>query len=327
MRRSIAAREAGGPFTDLFDFCERIDQKVVTRAAIERLIKAGAFDCLGGRATQMHVLPRALQAAGERQEDRRHGQMNFFDAVVPQQDGSSSGRSVDAQLPDIPEWSNSEKLRHEKEALDFYITSHPLAQYESALSMFSSHALSQLSQLGVNQEVVIGGMLTDVRILNTKKARNGHSRYLRCKLEDLSGSVACVMWPDDFARCKEEVGNEQVCFVRGMIERNRDEPGLILSRILSVEQAQRELTKGLVLLFNTTMHGLEHIDAVGRILRSAPGACPVYLNIVDHAGRRAMLKTGDSFRINPATLVTGDLETLLGPGHVKFSAIANGRAG
>src|SRR5207248_3089950 len=75
----LRARQADGPFKDLFDFCERVDLKIVSRAGIERLIKAGALDPLGGRrAALFHILPRALQAAGELQQDRRHGQKNFF---------------------------------------------------------------------------------------------------------------------------------------------------------------------------------------------------------------------------------------------------------
>ena len=90
-------------------------------------------------------------------------------------------------------------------------------------------------------------MLTQVRFMNTKKARNGNSRYVRCKLEDFTGAAECVMWPDDFVRYKDEVHEDRVCFVKGAVERNREEPGLVLTRILSIEQAQRELARGLYL--------------------------------------------------------------------------------
>ena len=78
----VRARREGGSFKDIFDFCERIDPRLVNRAAVEKLIKAGAFDRFGFRAQLMHVLPRALQAAGELQEDRRQGQKNLFDAFA-----------------------------------------------------------------------------------------------------------------------------------------------------------------------------------------------------------------------------------------------------
>src|SRR5262249_8628735 len=151
---------------------------------------------------------------------------------------------------------------NEKEALDFYITSHPLAQYEEMLRRFSTHSVSQVASLGMNQEVIIGGMLTQVRYQNTKKARNGNTRYLRCRLEDFSGSLECVMWPDDFLRYKDEVHEDRICFVKGSVERTREEPGLVLTRLISIEQAQRELTKGLLLTLSLGVHGPGEIETL-----------------------------------------------------------------
>src|SRR5262249_27957787 len=126
----VATREGEGTYRDLFDFCERVDLKVVGRAAVERLIKAGAMDRFGRRAQLMHVLPRALQAAAERRHDPRQGQRNLFDAAA-----APAAEAAEA-LPDVPEWPDSEKLKHEKEALDFYFSSHPLAQHEDDIRRF-----------------------------------------------------------------------------------------------------------------------------------------------------------------------------------------------
>jgi DNA polymerase-3 subunit alpha len=319
----VRARQKDGPFKDIFDFCERIDHRMVGRAAIERLIQAGAFDCLGARRSQlMLVLPKALQGAGELQQDRRHGQQNFFDAAT----AGAAAADGPALLPDIPEWPDNEKLRHEKEALDFYITSHPLTQYEEVLRRFSTHHVHQVAELEANQEVVIGGMLTEVRFQNTKKARNGNTRYARFRLEDFSGSVPCVMWPDDYVRFKDEIREDHICFVKAAVERTREEPGLIVTRILGIEQAQREQTRGLVLILHAELHGPEAIDALARVLRRAPGPCPVFLNVRDLAGRWTQLKTADEFRINPSTLPTQELETILGSGYVRFSGPFNGQS-
>jgi DNA polymerase-3 subunit alpha len=317
----VQCRQAGGAFRDLFDFCERIDHKIVSRAAIERLIKAGAFDGLGARRAQlMQVLPRALQAAGELQEDRRHGQLNFFEALT----NGPGDAAPPALLPDIPEWANSEKLKNEKEALDFYITSHPLAQYDDVLRRFSTHSVEQVRTLEANQEVIIGGMLTQVRFLNTKKARNGNSRYVRCKLEDLSGAVECVLWPDDYVRLKEGVHEDRVCFVKATVERTREEPGLVLTDVLSIEQAERDLTKGLVVMLSAGVHGPDAVDGLARILQRTPGSCPVFVQVRDAAGKRTVLKTGAEYHINPATVLSDELELLLGQGRVKFYGPQNG---
>jgi DNA polymerase-3 subunit alpha len=324
----VRARREGGPFRDLFDLCERIDLKVVSRAALERLVKAGALDCFGARRSQLlEVLPRACQAAGEVQEDRRHGQGSLFEPPAGAGPGAEPGGSV--ALPDVPEWPAAEKLRYEKEALDFYVSSHPLAQHEEVIRLFSTHRVGDLRGLGAGQEVLIGGMLTQVRFQNTKKARNGNTRYLRCKLEDFSGIAECVMWPDDFARYKELVREDAICFAAASVERTREEPGLQITRLLTIEQVQRERTTGLVLMLSLKDHGPEHIDAVAQVLRRTPGACPVFLSVTDPAGKRAQLKAAREFGINPQALAKEELEMILGRGRVEFwrHGGGNGRNG
>lgn len=318
-------RADSGAFKDLFDFCERVDLKIVSRPGIEKLIKAGAFDKLSPkRAALTEVLPRALQAAGELQEDRRHGQRNFFEAL--ESGGSAAPAQAADSLPDVPEWSDSEKLKFEKEALDFYFSSHPLAQHEDDLRRFSTHSVEQIGNLGPSQEVIIGGMLTQVRFMNTKKARNGNSRYVRCKLEDFTGAIECVMWPDDFARFKDDFHEDHVCFIKGAVERNREEPGLVLSRVFSMEQARKELTKGLVLTMTLGVHTASDVDSIARILRQYPGGCPVYLCLRDIMGRKTLMRAGEGYRINPSTLKTEELEAVLGSRRVTFTGLTNGHA-
>jgi DNA polymerase-3 subunit alpha len=319
----VHVRREGGPFKDLFDFCERVDLRVVNRAAVEKMIKAGAMDCFQARRAQLFfVLPRALQAAGELQQDRKHGQRNFFDVF----EGGTAEvtRSAAEALPDVPEWPDSEKLKYEKEALDFYISSHPLALHEDLVRRFASHTVEQIADLEANQEVFVGGMLTEIRYMNTKKARNGNSRYVRCKVEDFTGAVECVMWPDDYVKYKDAISEDRVCFVEGVVERNREEPSLILTGVLSLEEGQRKRARALWLALHLPLHTPQHIDAVARVLQRTPGACPVCLLVTDAAGKRMELKSEQRFWINPVKIDTAELEVLLGPGRVKLTGRTNG---
>lgn len=319
----VRARKEKGPFRDLFDFCERVDLKIVGKPAIEKLIKGGAFDRFGGNRAQLwEALPRAIACAGEVQADRLHGQGSLFGDLEEPQAGAA-GPVADG-LKDIPEWSATEKLKFEKEALDFYISSHPLAQHEDDLRRFSSHAVNQLGELTINQEVFLGGMLTQVRYMNTKKARNGNSRYVRCRVEDFTGSVECVMWPDDFVKYKDQIEEDKIVFVVGAIERNRDEPGLVLTRVLSIEQGKKERMTGLVLLMNLGEHQPSQLDAIASILQRARGTLPVFLHVQDAAGRWIKLKSSDEFRVNPNILAKSDLETILGQGRVQYARHGNG---
>ncbi len=315
------ARTEKGPFADLFDFCERIDHTKVPKAAIEKLIKAGGFDSLGGKRAQlMEALPRAVGAAGQMQQDRRHGQGSLFETMA----GAGDTPQAVEGLRDIPEWPPSEKLKYEKEALDFYISSHPLAQHGADIERFATHPIDQIKNTPANQEVFCGGMLTQVRYMDTKKARNGNTRYVRCKLEDLNGSVECVMWPDDYIRFKEQIEEDRIVFVAATVERTREEPGLVITRVLTIEQGQRERTTGLVLLLNLQIHKPEQIDALAKVLQRLRGTLPVFLHMQDPAGKWLKLKAGDQYRVNPATLVKADLEMILGQGRVEFSRHTNG---
>jgi DNA polymerase-3 subunit alpha len=320
----VRARAEGGPFRDFYDFCERVDGRAVTKAAIERLIKAGAFDRFGRRAQLWAVLPRALQAAAELQDDRRKGQRSLFDAFG--EDGPAKAPAPPEALPDIPEWAETDKLKYEKEALDFYFSSHPLAQHEEDIRRFATHSVGQMAELADGQEVIMGGMLTAVRFRNTQKARNGNSRYVLCNIEDFTGSTKCVMWPDDLARHKDDLQDDRVCFIRATVNKRRDDPVLVLNRVLSIDEAKREQTKALWLQLSLAEHGErpEVIDQIARVLQRAPGTCPVFLHVKARVGKGWRVHVGEAFRINPATVAVGELETLLGPGSVKFAGPANG---
>ena len=135
------------------------------------------------------------------------------------------------------------------------------------------------------------------------------------------------MWPDDLARQKDEPGNEQVCFVKGAIDprSQNGKPLLLLTRFLSIDQAQRELTRVMLVTVRMSEHGPEHIDAIARALKRTPGSCPVLLDVRDPGGRWARLKLADEFSINPLNVAAAELEEVLGAGTVKFSGPTNGR--
>src|SRR5262249_53593573 len=279
--------------------------------------KAGALDTFSpNRAALFATLSKAMQSAAELQQDRKRGQRSIFDMF----DGTANG-AADAlpALVHVPAWSHSEQLKHEKEALDFYFSSHPLAQFEAELRRYATHSVEQLDQLEPGQEVLLGGMMSQVRYMNVKKSRNGNTRYVRCNFEDFTGQAECVMWPDDFLKFKDAFGEDRVCFVRGTVERNREKPGLILTRVMDMDAARRELTRGLIITLATGEQQPGVLDEVAKVLRKTPGPCPVYLQVCDPVGKRATLRAGESFRINPGQLRVAELEMLLGPGRVTYS--------
>jgi len=221
-------------------------------------------------------------------------------------------------LPEVPSWTETEKLKFEKEVLDFYLSSHPLTQNEQLLRRFASHTTEQMKHLPADQEVTLAGMFTQIALKNTQKARNGNSRYLLARIEDMTGSAKCVMWPDDFARLRDEVRDDLPYIIKGMVDRRREEPTLVINRILTMEQAQRELARGLYLLVQVGRAQTDDIERLGAVLRQTPGPCPVFLTLKDRADKKCLLKLSRDFAIDPNRIPQAELEAILGPNSVRL---------
>ncbi|MBO0696841.1 MAG: DNA polymerase III subunit alpha [Zavarzinella sp.] len=318
----VRAREEKGPFKDLYDFCERVDLKTVPRAAVERLIKAGAMDAFAQpfahRAQLLAALPGALQAAEDLQNDRRRGQRSIFDLMDAdgEANGHAGGRDA-TPLPSIPRWSNTEQLKAEKEALDFYLSSHPLAEFEAALKRFATHTCAQVNEARHGTEVRFGGMISLTRVMTTKKG----GRFVRCKVEDFTGQVESVMWPDDYARYANEFADDRIYLFEAGVEDDSRNGGkmVVLRRLMTLDQARTELTKGMVLTLAAGQHGPDTVDRLGSILQRKRGPCVVYVQVKDPEGRKAQFRLGDEYRVNPAEVPVEELEMLLGAGNVLFT--------
>ena len=222
----VRARNEGGPFKDFFDFCERIDQKVVPKSAIERLIKVGAFDCTGAKRSQLwDALRRRLasrQPGAGRQEARAAQPVRRARIVQRRQRRARRGQRRSAQHSRMDPAREAEV--REGVARLLHLQPSARAVRGDAASASRRTRPRALRDCEPNQEVFIGGMLTGVRLMNTKKARNGNSRYARFKLEDFSGAAECVMWPDDYVKYKELVAEDRICFVNAVVERKTDQP-------------------------------------------------------------------------------------------------------
>ena len=307
------ARHEGGNFRDLFDLCERIDGRLVPKSALEKLICAGAMDCFPGhRAQFLGALPRAVQAAHLRNKDQKTGQKGLFDT-------DEAESKVEAEpLPMVEPWTDTEKLKREKEVLDFYITSNPLSHYEKDLKNFTSATIAMMLQRPPQETVTIGGLVSMLKESNTKKARNGNSRFLRFRLEDLTGAMDCVIWPDDLARVKKDPKEDELWFATGDIERNRDQPTFIVRKIVDAAHARRELAKGLFLRLDLSHNNAADIDRISLILREAPGPLPVFLDIQDRKEKKVVVRLAKEWQVAPEKISEQKLADLLGSGNVKL---------
>ena len=318
----MRARNEGGPFKDLYDFCERVDMKSVSKAAVERLIKAGAMDGFAQpfahRAQLLAMLAGALNAAETKQEDRKSGKRDMFeDMTLIEESAGSAVEKAPPQLPNIPRWSNMDQLKFEKEALDFYFSSHPLAEFDAALKRFASHSCQMVADARNGSQVRFGGMISQTRVMTTKKG----GRYVRCKIEDFTAQLDCVMWPDDFGRYPTEFTDDKIYLFEAVVEEDQKSgnKSTILRKLMTLDQARKELTKGMVLNLTLGQHGPETVDRIGTILKRTAGQCTVFMAVKDGVGRTAQFRLGEEYRINPAEVPVEELELLIGAGSVHFT--------
>jgi len=316
----VAERSKRGPFKDLFDFCERVDAGSCNRATLESLIKAGGFDSLGARRSQLAaVLDRALQTGAAAANDRKTGQTSLFGG----DDEPEDDRTKQLMLPDLPEWDEKQKLLCEKEVLGFYLTSHPLAEHQATLNAYCTHTSTQCVGLKHRTEVLLGGMMAALKFSNTKNPKPGetNTRYVMFDLEDTDGIMRCILWPRDFAVCGHLAVADAIVAVRGSIDRREgsDEVNLIVNEIIPLDELAKRYTKGIRIRIDEQLHGEKGIDAVAEILRGYPGACDVEFSLWLQDGARVMLKS-DTLRVGIDPELRRRLEEYLGPGNIRMLA-------
>lgn len=314
-------RHANGPYSSIFDLAERVDPKQLTKGVLEILIKAGALDSLGpNRAQHLMTVERAVQYAVSRHRDKLSGQKNLFEVEEEQ-----PGQAVPLTLPDCPDLPHAQKLAAEKDVLGFYLTSHPLTEFADKLQLFATHSSSDLVSLPDKAEVRLGGMISAIKRTNTKKpSRNGHTRYANFDFEDVRGVVRCIMWPEEFSRYGDEVQAETMCFLEGKVDRRGREPNLIVSTMITLEEADKRFTDQVAVKFQRGLHTEEDLTKVREIMRRYPGRCDVAIVVEtfddkNAAGRiRFVLAPSQEVKVAADSRLAAELQQTLGAGNVQF---------
>jgi DNA polymerase III subunit alpha len=226
----LESREKDGAFESLFDFCRRIDLTAVNRRVVESLIKCGAFDSTNvSRACMMAALDEAMRIGQAFQRDSQSSQIDIFGLLGG---GGKGSKKPDGVYPQIEAWSVQQSLAFEKEALGFYITGHPLDKYERLIKKITSGTISDLKEKATAGEVKVGGVVSALKLKNTKKG----DRYGSFNLEDKSGFVEVVAWPDVYRKCVELLNADDPIFVKGRMEVGEERIQIFANEITPLAQ-------------------------------------------------------------------------------------------
>ncbi|HWP84046.1 MAG TPA: OB-fold nucleic acid binding domain-containing protein, partial [Terriglobia bacterium] len=233
----VAARQEAGPFDSLFHFCERVDPRALNKRVLESLIKAGAMDSLGERGRLYAAIDRALEAGQKVQRAREAGQQDLFG-------GAAVSAAESARLPDAPPWEEARVLAGEKEMLGFYLTGHPMRQYQEKLRDLGTVRSCELSLYSAQKEVALGGILGSVRVARNKRGE----LWASAVLEDLDGSVDLLFFPEAYKRLGSELKQDAVVFVKGkvLVEENAP-PKVSVSELLPLNAVEPALASAVVI--------------------------------------------------------------------------------
>jgi DNA polymerase-3 subunit alpha len=302
----IEARESKGRFTSLADLCRKVDQRKVNRRVIEALVKCGAFDFSGARRAQMmEGIDAVMDQASRHQEQEAIGQFSIFDALDEKQDPA---------LPDVPEWKESQLLAHEKESLGFYISGHPLAAFENDMKRYVTATTETLEKLPDGKEIIICGIIAGMKQKLTKK----NEKMAILDLEDLSGAVEVIVFPELFRTSQHLLVTDAPLIVRGTLDQSEQGSKIKAMTITLLTEAKKRGTTRMDIRLNATGLTRDDLLRVKDILLRYKGDVPVYLRLANPTRKESLVSVGREIRVSPSDQLISDIESLLGAGAVSL---------
>jgi len=324
---NIIAEREKGTFTNIYDFCERIDTRAVQKSTVDALMRCGAFSSVSpNRAALLNVLEPAYEAGARQQEDKRSGQSSLFGAPDP---AKAQASPANVALPNIPDFEPAELLKMEKELLGFYITSHPLTQNQRWVEKYTTASTKETFNISDGTGIVMGAMLSGVKTKVAKSGRSAGQRWAILEFEDLDGKIEGMCFAEAYnaivTRNPNCLKTDSVVFVKAKVDRKRENPCLIVDDVFTKEEAIAKLTTAMVVNLDRTQHTPEVIGQLKPVLHQHKGNCELYVKLLDGQDRKVTLRLAKENFVTPSQETIDAMEQLLGSGCVEVAGEGNKR--
>jgi DNA polymerase-3 subunit alpha len=303
----LRAREAG-PFTNLFDFCRRVDKRLVNRRCLEALIRAGAFDGLhANRASLIASAGRAIEAA--EQAERAAAQTSLFGE-------GEAAHTADLVLVETRPWDLRQRLTEEKAALGYCLSGHLFSVYERELKGFARTPLAKLASAG--ERVWIAGVVSSARVQMTRRGR-----MMAVVLDDGTAQAEISVFNEQFEKHRDKLKDDRLLVVQGKVQRDEFSGGLRVSAddLLDLASLRARLGARLRIEMNgaadRTRDPKRLMDLLAPYRATGEGGCPVLVHC-ESAGASCDVALGDAWRVRPDEQMLGELSAWLSPEAVEF---------
>lgn len=318
---SIIEARASRPYQDLFDFCARVDLKKVTKRVIEACIRAGAMDTFQlERSILMDAYPHAVIAAEQLTHNRALGQFDLFGDSLSASD-IAINQASDKSIP----WSDAERLQGEKETLGFYLTGHPLEQYEAELQHIRTMQIRDL-KAERNKKQILAGLIMSLRTVQTRN----HDRMLILTLDDRTGRQEMVVFSDLYRIHKEKLLKDAFVIVEGEVAEDDFSGGFKIrcTDVMDLDAARMRYARSLTIQIHAEDVPEKFVESLSATLEpfkyrhgtSGDGGnpdkekgCPVRVVYQHTVGKtQAVLTLGQEWLIRPTELLLTTLREMLG---------------
>ena len=300
----VIEREKDGPFTSLIDFCSRVNLRRVTKRVIEYLIRAGAMDSLKiSRAGLMAGLDKSVAYGQKKTKDKESGMINMLDMLGSSDEAESEPIPLSFDEFNTEEWDDTEKLKLEKEALGFFLTSHPLLAYRHEMKRLGLVTIDECKQMSNGAQVRLGIIIPTYKEYVTKKG----DKMAFCQMEDMTGSGELTMLPNTFAVAEQFLSQDQPLLIKGKIDLRDQEDGdsdapkqakVLAEEVSFLSTAQAGCQEAVPLPIHCKLCSDEGIKELKAILGGYPGSAPVTLQL--HLDESVCsLRLGPSYTIRP----------------------------
>jgi len=309
----VAARtKLKRPFASVFEFCEEVDLRLLNKRVLESLIKSGAMDLMGRRAQLMEVLDKAIDRAQKTQRDAESGQHGLFGVFLDEEPASND------KLPNVPDWDEHTRLTAEKEILGFFITGHPLEKYKEKLEDLNAKSTIDIAAMtastGKDEVITTAGVITSLRIAKSKKG----DFYAQAALEDMSGKVDMIVFPEAYRRLQEKVKLEVPVLVKaGVRIEEGANPKITVADISALEEVKVPLPKALRIRIPIETSTEQTVEALHSVFNERKGDAKVLFD-VERQGEFMVVMEAEGYNVLPDRNFIARVEQLCGRGSVRI---------
>jgi len=305
---SIIAGRRDAPYRSLVELCDRVDLRLCNKRVIESLIDAGACDSLAGhRAQLVTALDHAFGEAQVRQQERTSGQHALFGEDTP-------AASPPQALPDVPPWTEHERLAREKAVLGFFISGHPLAKYRTEVELFGNRTTATLGMWS-EQKVAVAAVVTALKRQISKKSG---AEYARLTLEDFTGTAEALVFPEAWAKLNGVIHADGAYLLTGGYiprDRGEEQAPFIVDSARGLDDLKPSGAIGVALRWTAnTRPDPETARAIAALCAAHPGPTPVFLewNGANGSGNETVRLRSRSFRVDAADDLLAALRDIVG---------------